>query len=200
MSASLSEIGKLLYTIQMLNNSHSIQTIDSNTHLLNVAKFIASPNQDERPKDVQPSLIVVHGISLPPGQFGGQGVEQLFTNQLNPNEHPYYQEIAGLKVSAHCFIRRDGSVIQFVPFNQRAWHAGVSQYQGRERCNDFSIGIELEGTDTQCYTDEQYDQLNQLIKLLQQTYPQIKNHIVGHCDIAPGRKTDPGEAFDWNRL
>jgi AmpD protein len=184
----------------MSNYSHSIITLNPSTHLLEGVKNVPSPNQDTRPEKVEPSLIVVHGISLPPGEFGGDGVEQLFTNQLNPKDHPYYQEIAPLKVSAHCFIRRDGEIIQFVPFNQRAWHAGASSFKGQESCNDFSIGVELEGTDDLPYTEAQYQQLNQLIALLQKTYPKIEQHVVGHSDIAPGRKTDPGSAFQWDRV
>lgn len=160
-----------------------------------------SPNCDERPNGSVPELIVVHGISLPPNQFGGAGVEQLFHNLLNGDEHPYYEAIKDLRVSAHAFIRRDGSLIQFVPFDKRAWHAGISQFQGRERCNDFSIGIELEGTDHTPYTASQYDSLAKLISALWQAYPSLHNHfVVGHSHIAPGRKTDPGEYFMWNSL
>lgn len=163
------------------------------------AKWIASPNFDERPENTTLDLIVIHGISLPPREFGGVGVVELFTNTLNPAEHPYYAEIADLKVSAHLFIRRDGEIIQFVSFNNRAWHAGVSNFAGRERCNDFSIGIELEGTDDLAYEAVQYDKLNQVIQALQQAYPSL-TQLVGHSDIAPGRKTDPGIAFDWKQV
>jgi AmpD protein len=142
--------------------------------------------------------VVIHNISLPPGEFGGPGVEQLFTNRLDPAEHPYYAGIHQLRVSAHFFLRRDGELIQFVPCAQRAWHAGVSSWQGRERCNDFSIGIELEGADDQPFTEAQYRQLAPLLQTLRATYP--IQAIVGHADIAPGRKTDPGPCFDWNRV
>jgi len=175
--------------------------IDPNTGLLDQARFIASPNYDERPGHVAPDLIVVHNISLPPGQFGTPYIEQLFTNCLNPEEHPYFEEIKHLQVSAHILIRRDGSVIQFVPFHQRAWHAGQSNWCGRERCNDFSIGIELEGTDDVAYETVQYRQLADIIKALRVCYPAIAaNAITGHSDIAPGRKTDPGPSFNWDTL
>lgn len=173
--------------------------VNPRTGRLLEAKWLASPNFDERPAGTSLDLIVIHGISLPPREFGGQGVLELFTNNLNPAEHPYYAEIAGLKVSAHLFIRRDGELIQFVSFNDRAWHAGVSNFAGRERCNDFSIGIELEGTDDLAYETVQYDKLNQVIQALQQAYPSL-TQVVGHSDIAPGRKTDPGIAFDWDRV
>jgi len=143
-------------------------------------------------------LLVVHGISLPPGEFGGSAIDALFTNSLNPAEHPYFELIAGHMVSAHCLVRRGGEIVQYVSFNNMAWHAGVSAFQGRVACNDFSIGIELEGTDEIPYTQAQYKALAKLIKLLQNAYPLItKERIVGHSDIAPGRKTDPGPAFDW---
>lgn len=157
-----------------------------------------SPNSDLRPEGEAVRLVVVHAISLPPDTFGGPGVEQLFTNTLSPDAHPYYAGIAGLRVSAHFFIRRDGSVIQFVPVHLRAWHAGVSNWRGRERCNDFSIGIELEGCDSQPFTAVQYRRLARLIARLRRRFP-IED-IVGHSHIAPGRKTDPGPFFDWNRL
>lgn len=166
--------------------------------LVATAHKILSPNQDERPSDVIPSLIVIHNISLPPGQFGGNGVVELFTNCLNPDEHPYYREIYQRRVSAHFFIRRNGELIQFVPCAKRAWHAGVSQWQGRERCNDFSIGIELEGSDDTAFEDAQYLMLNDLIAAIAQRYP-IEG-ITGHSDIAPGRKTDPGPYFDWGKI
>ncbi len=173
-------------------------TVDKEAGKLSPAKWIASPNFDARPAGVEPELVVVHGISLPPNQFGGEGVTQLFTNQLDASEHPYYAEIADLKVSAHLFIRRNGEVVQFMPLHQRAWHAGVSKWRGRERCNDFSIGIELEGADHLPYRAEQYLVLAKVIQALKEVYP--IQEVVGHCDIAPGRKTDPGEAFNWNRL
>ncbi|HTJ96552.1 MAG TPA: 1,6-anhydro-N-acetylmuramyl-L-alanine amidase AmpD [Rhodocyclaceae bacterium] len=159
---------------------------------------IASPNHDPRPAQTPIDLVVVHNISLPPEQFGGPGVVQLFTNQLDPHEHPYYAQIEGLKVSAHFFIRRDGQLIQFVSCLERAWHAGASQWQGRERCNDFSIGIELEGTDNLPFEDAQYSALERLLTVLRSHYPVTAT--VGHSDIAPGRKTDPGPYFDWTRL
>jgi len=175
--------------------------INNETGLCQQAEFIQSPNFDSRPEDDDPQLIVVHGISLPPNQFGGQAITQLFTNQLDPNEDPYFETIKDLKVSAHVLIRRNGSLIQFVPFHKRAWHAGLSEFKGRARCNDFSIGIELEGTDHTCYTSIQYKALSQLIKGLWQSYPSLHEHqVVGHCDIAPGRKTDPGEYFMWASL
>lgn len=171
--------------------------IDSNGLLLG-ARFIPSPNRDARPDNPAPSLIVIHNISLPPDEFGGPGVIELFTNRLDPAAHPYYATIADLKVSAHFFIRRDGEMIQFVPCTERAWHAGASTWCGRERCNDFSIGIELEGSDTTPFTDAQYVALNQLTRALRTAYP-IQD-VAGHADIAPGRKTDPGPYFDWGRF
>lgn len=175
--------------------------IDAETGVCKQAEFIESPNFDSRPENELPQLIVVHGISLPPNQFGGQGITQLFTNQLNPEEDPYFEAIKDLRVSAHALIRRNGSLMQFVPFHERAWHAGVSEFKGRSRCNDFSIGIELEGTDQTCYTAIQYEVLSELIKSLWQAYPSLhERHVVGHCDIAPGRKTDPGEYFQWQAL
>lgn len=157
-----------------------------------------SPNRDTRPPLTALSLVVIHAISLPPDCFGGHGVEQLFTNALDPAEHPYYETIAGLRVSAHFFIRRNGEVIQFVSTEDRAWHAGQSCWRGRERCNDFSIGIELEGCDTVPFEDIQYERLAWLLDELEARYP-IQD-VVGHSDIAPGRKTDPGPCFDWEQL
>ena len=157
-----------------------------------------SPNFDARPAGQVVDMVVIHAISLPPEQFGGPGVEQLFSNALDPAEHPYYAEIAGLRVSAHFFIRRDGELLQFVSTRERAWHAGASHWRGRERCNDFSVGIELEGSDTQPFTPAQYAQLKALLKALRRRHP--LRDIVGHADIAPGRKTDPGPCFDWRRL
>lgn len=156
---------------------------------------IESPNYDARPEGVQVSLIVIHAISLPPDQFGGPGVIELFTNCLDPEAHPYYAAVHQLRVSAHFFIRRDGELIQFVPTAARAWHAGVSCWQGRERCNDFSIGIELEGCDTQAFEPAQYTALVALLRRLRRRYPGVA--VAGHSDIAPGRKTDPGPCFDW---
>jgi AmpD protein len=165
---------------------------------VSVAAQVPSPNCDDRPEDASISLIVVHGISLPPGQFDGDGIERLFTNRLDPRAHPYYATIAALRVSSHFLIRRDGSLLQFVPCARRAWHAGESAWRGRPRCNDFSIGIELEGTDSLPYTDAQYRLLARLARALMQRYPIAD--IAGHSDIAAGRKTDPGPAFDWPRL
>ncbi|MFY9327374.1 MAG: 1,6-anhydro-N-acetylmuramyl-L-alanine amidase AmpD [Georgfuchsia sp.] len=166
--------------------------------ILKGVRFISSPNCDERPAGEVISLLVIHAISLPPGEFGGHGVESLFTQTLDPGEHPYYQEIEGLKVSSHFFIRRDGELIQFVSCDCRAWHAGISSWQGRECCNDFSVGIELEGCDERDFEASQYEMLNQLIATLRQRYPITA--IVGHSEIAPGRKTDPGPCFDWTRI
>ena len=162
------------------------------------ARRVPSPHHDCRPDEETPSLLVVHNISLPPGEFGGPWIDALFTGTLDPHAHPFFAEIAHLRVSAHCLIRRDGEIVQYVPFDKRAWHAGVSNYQGRERCNDFSIGIELEGTDDSGYTPEQYETLVVVTQALLQHYPDLTpERIVGHCDIAPGRKTDPGAGFDW---
>lgn len=175
-------------------------SINQQTGQLNEALQLPSPNCDARPAD-EISLIVIHGISLPPAEFGGEYIDQLFTNNLNPMQHPYFDEIKDLKVSSHLLIERTGTVKQFVPFTQRAWHAGESQFNNRTCCNDFSIGIELEGTDDIAYTDIQYHVLQQLCICLQQTYTTIlPQNIVGHCDIAPGRKTDPGASFDWQRF
>ncbi len=175
-------------------------TIDIKLGRLNEAVQLASPNCDSRPVD-ELSLIVIHGISLPPANFGGQHIDSFFTNKLNSTIHPYFEEIKDLRVSSHLLIERGGTVKQFVPFTQRAWHAGESEFNNRHCCNDFSIGIELEGTDDIAYTDTQYDILQQLCVSLQKAYPAIlKQNIVGHCDIAPGRKTDPGASFDWQRF
>jgi N-acetyl-anhydromuramoyl-L-alanine amidase len=163
-----------------------------------LARYIESPNCDERPHDASITLVVVHGISLPPGEFGGSGIIDLFTNRLDANAHPSYAPIATLRVSAHFVIRRDGELLQFVPCGKRAWHAGVSSWQEHERCNDFSVGIELEGADTVPYASAQYRMLARLLKALYRRY--AFRHVAGHSDIAPGRKTDPGPAFDWPRL
>ena len=163
-----------------------------------LARYIESPNCDARPDDTDITLAVVHGISLPPGEFGGPGIVDLFTNRLDPAMHPYYASIADLRVSAHFVVRRDGELLQFVPCTKRAWHAGVSSWRGRERCNDFSLGIELEGADTIPYASVQYRVLARLLKALYRRYR--FRHVVGHSDIAPERKTDPGPAFDWPRL
>jgi N-acetyl-anhydromuramoyl-L-alanine amidase len=166
--------------------------------MLRGARFLPSPNYDERPPGVAIDLLVIHNISLPPGEFGGPGIVDLFTNRLDPAAHPYYREIAKRRVSAHFLIRRDGEAIQFVACEKRAWHAGVSHWRGRERCNDFSIGIELEGTDDRPFTDIQYDRLGELARALTMAY--ALTDIAGHSDIAPARKTDPGPCFDWSRF
>lgn len=167
-------------------------------HRLNTAVQIPSPNFDSRPEADDISLLVIHCISLPPEQFGDDYIDQLFCNTLNPDQHPYFAEIHQLRVSAHLLIRRDGKVHQYVPFDQRAWHAGVSCFAGRERCNDFAIGIELEGSVNQAYTAAQYQQLAAVTRLLLDKYPRLTaERITGHSDIAPQRKTDPGPWFDW---
>ena len=160
--------------------------------------MVRSPNHDERPAGTRITLLVVHSISLPPGEFGGDAIEQLFTNRLDPAAHPYFREIAGLRVSSHFLVRRDGELVQFVPVSRRAWHAGVSSWRGRSRCNDFSIGVELEGTDDGPFTDRQYERLASLIASLKKKLP--LRDIAAHSDVAPGRKTDPGARFDWSRL
>ena len=165
---------------------------------LDGVRRVVSPNCDRRPSDVEPWLVVVHAISLPPNCFGGQGVFELFTNTLDAAADAYYEQIAGLRVSAHFFIRRDGEVVQFVSADERAWHAGVSCWRGQERCNDFSVGVELEGCDTMGFEPVQYERLAGLIAALQARYP--IREVVGHSDIAPGRKTDPGPYFDWGRV
>jgi N-acetyl-anhydromuramoyl-L-alanine amidase len=176
-------------------------TIDAATGLLAGVRQVLSPHCDARPPGVVPTLLVVHGISLPPGEFGGPWIDRLFTGTLPPEAHPYFRSIEGLRASAHAVIRRDGQIVQYVPFTERAWHAGQSEYRGRTGCNDFSIGIELEGTDDTPYTDEQYRQLAALAAALLAAYPSLgAEHIVGHSDVAPARKTDPGPSFDWPRL
>lgn len=175
--------------------------LDLKNGLIDSVRLQLSPNCDDRPDESDISLVVIHGISLPPGEFGGAGIDQLFTNTLDPEEHPYYEEVYQLKLSCHLLIRRDGELIQYVPFNKRAWHAGESVHDGREQCNNYAIGIELEGTDEQPYEAVQYERLTEVIKLLFGSYPKLdRNSIVGHCDIAPDRKTDPGPAFDWKKL
>ena len=160
---------------------------------------VSSPNFNHRPDENAISLLVIHCISLPPNQFGDGYIEDLFCNRLNPNTHPYFQKIHTLQVSAHLLIRRNGECVQFVPFNKRAWHAGISRFQARENCNDFSIGIELEGSETIAYTEAQYEKLNAVIASLVEAYPTLKN-IAGHSDIAPERKTDPGASFEWSEI
>ncbi len=167
---------------------------------LSDAVWIPSPNFGPRPDPADISLLVIHNISLPPGQYGTGCIPRFFCNTLDCEEHPYFREIEGMQVSSHLLIERDGRVLQFVRFDQRAWHAGVSTFGGRENCNDYSVGIELEGTDTDPYTDAQYQALADVTSALQQAYPGISSdRITGHEHIAPGRKTDPGEAFDWSR-
>lgn len=175
--------------------------VDVATGLLAGARQVPSPNCDERPAGMVPELIVVHGIGLPPGEYGGPWIDRLFTNALPPEGHAYFEQVAGLRVSSHLLIRRDGELVQYVPCHRRAWHAGVSSWQGRERCNDFSIGIELEGADHEPYESTQYAMLARVITELCRAYPSLSpDRVVGHSDIAPGRKTDPGPAFDWPRL
>lgn len=161
-------------------------------------RTVPSPNQDARPPGTELTLVVLHSISLPPGEYGGDAIERLFTNRLEPSAHPYFQEIASLRVSAHFLIRRDGERVQFVPVARRAWHAGVSCWRGRSQCNDFSVGIELEGTDAGPFEEPQYRTLLALLRELRSSTP-VKN-LAAHSDIAPGRKTDPGAGFDWRRL
>ena len=174
--------------------------VDKATGLMQGARYAASPHCDGRPAGVPVDLLVIHGISLPPGEFGGPWIEQLFLGRLAADAHPYFAGIATLKVAAHLLIRRDGELLQFVPFHKRAWHAGTSSFQGREACNDFSIGVELEGADDVPYAPQQYQCLAEASAALMRAYPAISSaRIVGHCDVAPGRRTDPGPAFDWSR-
>jgi len=169
--------------------------------LLSSARQCPSPNHDQRPEHCEPDLIVIHNISLPPNEYGGDGIDQLFTNRLDKDEHPYYADIHQLRVSSHLLIRREGEVVQYVAFDKRAWHAGVSEFQGRDVCNDFSIGIEMEGSDFEPFTEDQYLALEETLKVLLDTYSNLSAHaITGHEHIAPGRKTDPGPYFEWNRL
>lgn len=174
--------------------------VDKGSGLLDGTRYVASPNCDSRPADINISALVIHAISLPPGDYGGADIEQLFCNRLDFSRHPFYHEIDGLSVSAHLLIRRDGQIIQFVPFQMRAWHAGVSALAGVERVNDFSIGIELEGSDYAPFEEAQYRVLADVTRALTTAYPAIvAERIVGHADIAPGRKTDPGPYFNWTR-
>lgn len=175
--------------------------VDADSGLIAPARQVVSPNYDERPVGSELELIVIHNISLPPQEYGGPWIDALFTNTLDPDAHPYFAEIHQLRVSSHLLIRRDGELVQYVPFHRRAWHAGVSQFEGRERCNDFSVGIELEGSDEEPYEPVQYQVLAEVIATLEQAYPALSRHrLAGHSDIAPGRKSDPGPAFVWNRL
>ena len=174
--------------------------IDPSGKLVGI-RYLRSPNQDRRPRGCDAELIVVHGISLPPGRFGGPFIEQLFTNRLDASANPAFRNLKGLRVSAHLLLRRSGEILQFVPFQRRAWHAGESRFGGRERCNDFSVGIELEGTDELPYEPVQYRRLAAAVAALRRTYAGLwRAPVVGHSDIAPGRKTDPGPAFDWRRF
>ena len=169
-------------------------------HLIKNIKYIRSPNFNERSQNSSIKLIVIHAISLPPKEYGGDYVENFFLNKLKISDHEYFKEIKDLKVSSHLYIKRDGEIIQFVPFNKRAWHAGESSFNGEFDCNDFSIGIELEGSDCDNFTDHQYQVLIDVTKQLMNEYPDVKkNSIKGHSDIAPGRKTDPGDRFEWTR-
>jgi len=172
--------------------------VDIDSGLLRDVKYIMSPNCDARPAGIETNLVVVHGISMPPGEFGGPWIERLFTNSLPPEEHEYFAQVGALRVSSHLVVARDGEVTQYVKFTDRAWHAGVSRYAGREACNDFSVGVELEGTDDLPYEPVQYRVLADAIAALCAAYPGFSpDRVVGHSDIAPGRKTDPGPAFDW---
>ena len=175
--------------------------IDPASHVVVGVRFVPSPNFDERPINTPISLIVIHNISLPPNEFGGPYIEQLFTNQLDPKAHPYFEKLSEKRVSAHILIRRDGRILQFVPFNKRAWHAGDSSYKGKPRSNDYSIGIELEGADDIAYEAVQYTVLATLVDSLRIAYPFLsREDVAGHSDVAPGRKTDPGPAFNWQNL
>jgi len=186
------------YAMAPLDHEGARLQVDQPSGLLREAAQIASPNCDARPKGVEADLIVVHGISLPPGDFGGPWIDRLFTNTLPVDAHPYFAKVGCLRVSSHLVVKRDGQVTQYVKFTQRAWHAGRSSFNGRQECNDFSIGIELEGTDTVPYDEPQYRALAEIVAALCAAYPRLSlDRLVGHSDIAPGRKTDPGPAFDW---
>jgi N-acetyl-anhydromuramoyl-L-alanine amidase len=175
--------------------------LDPATGWLGRARQLPSPNCDDRPPGSVPDLIILHGISLPPGEFGGPWIDLLFTNRLPVAGHPFFAEIAALQVSSHVLIRRDGALVQYVPFQRRAWHAGQSSWEGRTRCNDFSVGIELEGTDATPYEPVQYAMAARLVAELCRVYPALSpDRVVGHSDVAPGRKTDPGMSFDWPLL
>ena len=187
-------------------NSSSTSPMTIKDGLLSAAIWLASPNYNVRPEGLSIDAIVVHNISLPPNEFGAcdtngtHYVKALFTNQLDWDAHPYFQTIKGAEVSAHLFIERDGAITQFVNFNERAWHAGRSSYLGRPECNDYSIGIELEGSDFVSFTSAQYEQLADVISAIYKAYPKTRRHLTGHSDIAPGRKTDPGDYFEWASL
>ena len=176
-------------------------TLDGEQRWLQGVRRLCSPNCDARPAACGIELLIVHGISLPPGQYGGAYVDQLFTNTLNPTDHPYFAGIVDMRVSSHLLIDRAGRLTQYVPFDRRAWHAGRSVFQGRKACNDFSIGVELEGCDEHAYEAVQYEILAQTVRALRKSWPTLaKDRIVGHSDVAPGRKTDPGPAFDWTHF
>ena len=194
-----------LYSVGPEHTQHeqsSINTrLDSAKAWLVQSRHVESPNCDARPRGSDIDMIVVHGISLPPGEFGGPWIEALFSNQLDPALHPYFASVCELRVSAHVLVRRDGEVVQFVPFTKRAWHCGESSFENRTRCNDFSIGIELEGVDEVPYADVQYAVLAEICRLVMIAWPAITPaRVVGHCHVAPGRKSDPGSAFEWARL
>lgn len=175
--------------------------VDRVTGWVDEVRRVDSPNYDDRPPGVHIDLAVVHGISLPPGEFGGPWIDRLFTNTLDPDAHPYFREIAHLRVSSHLLIRRTGELVQYVPLTHRAWHAGPSTFAGRAACNDFSVGIELEGTDDLPYEPVQYHRLAQVLGALSARFPDLSpERVVGHCHVAPGRKTDPGDCFDWDLL
>ncbi|MGK0298468.1 MAG: AmpD protein [Gammaproteobacteria bacterium] len=175
--------------------------LDSKNKWIKNVRRVRSPNCDERPKNSVINLVVIHGISLPPRQFGGNHIDNLFTNSLNPDEHTYFSDIQHLRVSAHLLINRNGLVTQYVPFNKRAWHAGESMFDGCTECNDFSIGIEMEGSDEDQYEKVQYDTLSVITKMIMKSWPDVTHErITGHSDISPGRKTDPGPKFNWNNF
>lgn len=175
--------------------------VDRGSHRLADIRHLDSPHADDRPNPDDISLLVVHAIALPPETFGGSFIDELFLGQLDYTAHPYFETLRGVRVSSHALIRRDGAVTQYVPFNRRAWHAGKSSFEGRARCNDFSIGVELEGSDTQPFEDAQYTSLVRVAQALLRSYPKLSSErIAGHADIAPGRKTDPGPHFDWLRF
>ena len=173
--------------------------VDAGTGWLVGARVVPSPHQDARPPGAVPTLVVIHGISLPPGSFGGPWIDALFAGCLPPDAHPHFPAVAGLRVSAHLCIARDGAVTQYVPFHRRAWHAGDSAFRHRVACNDFAIGIELEGADDLPYAAVQYRQLRRVLAALRVAYPSLQA-VTGHSDVAPGRKTDPGPAFDWSQV
>ncbi|MGK0273311.1 MAG: AmpD protein [Cocleimonas sp.] len=200
-STYLQAVEKNTKIIIMINKTIHSKNNKIINGLLENARQCPSPNCDDRPTDCEADLIVIHNISLPPNKYGGGGIDQLFTNQLDKDEYPYYADIHQLRVSSHLLIRRDGEMVQYVPFNKRAWHAGISEYQGRDTCNNFSIGIEMEGSDFEAFTEDQYIALEESINSLLKTYPNLsKSAITGHEHIAPGRKTDPGPFFEWQRL